>query len=124
MNWLASALPLFFASLAIACPKGAPVGFAVSPGQKERSYNDAKKTVEVVVKCDERLKSAEALKALAMIGEVHVVDRAISYVELQKGTMRMYVGTSPDVAQVAVIAKTPEALEKAAPAIVEYLKSK
>lgn len=114
---------MFSSRAALACPQGVPRDFIFSSNTKDRSYTNVNKTVEVIVKCDERVKPIEAIKALHMIGPVHFISKSISYAELKAGAMRLYIGTTSGVTQVAVIAKTPEALEKAAPAIIEYLKN-
>lgn len=115
------ALILFLISVqALACPKTAPTGFEATKNSKELAFTSKDKAVQLVVRCDERVRPQQAVEALAMLGEVKT-EHNVSYVDLQSGAMRMYVG-GQDATEVAAVAKTPEALEKATPAIIEFLK--
>ncbi len=105
---------------ALACPKTAPAGFEATKDSKELAFTSKDKMVQLVVRCDERVQPKQAAEALSMLGQVKT-EQNVSYVDLQAGAMRMYVG-GRDATQVAAVAKTPEALEKATPAIIEYLK--
>jgi hypothetical protein len=70
------------------------------------------------LKCDEKLKPADAAAALKFLGPVQT-SGGVSYVDLKDGTLRIYIAKD---AQLSVVAKTPEALAKASPALIEYLK--
>ena len=73
------------------------------------------------MKCSPVPKPQDVLSSLSAMGEVHEVSKSISYVDVTKGAMRIYVGAKSEMTQLAVVSKSPDALEKVSPALIKYL---
>ncbi len=112
-----SVIALLFSLNAVACPAGAPAGFAPTPNEKERAYTNKAKTIQLVLKCDPRLTQSVQLDALKILGTLQQ-EGDVAFVDLKPGALRIYVAGD---AQLSVVAKTPEALAKASPALIKYL---
>ena len=120
-GWILFSALIVGSASGVACPKSAPDGFLASPNQAAGTYSDKDKNVVLILKCSRVSKPQDVLNSLNAMGEVHVVSKTISYIDVTKGAMRIYVDAKTEMVQVAVVSKSPEALEKASPAILKYL---
>jgi len=102
---------------ALACSSNAPLGFTKSA--KSDTFVNAEKTVSISVKCDSKLSPKEIIEAMGSLGQLKTA-KSVHFVDLVPGTVRTFIGR--DSVQFTAVAKTPEALEKATPAIIETLK--
>lgn len=117
-------LTILCSTSALACPKGAPRGYEKIEGQKERAYRSKDSASVVVVKCGLPTNAEELKRGLAQIGEVHEVNEKLAYVQMWSGPMRIYATITENPTQVSVVAKSPEALDKAGRDVVAYLSAK